>query len=154
MRKSILLIALPLLLTQCGKSDNKDGVDVTMLQYQEILQLSLDVDTLQPYFHTTPDGQAYPVVIADDVAAQKKPGPRVEKFGEAVTFITKAEADTSNLESYFWVTDYIYLDSTARMILLDPIRDIYFGVAFDRVDDTWRVASTYIDTGILGPDGP
>jgi hypothetical protein len=143
MKGSFIPIVI-LIVVGCGNSA-KDHTNKNMhLAYEELLQMVLDAKPLQSQFHRTKDGSFYPVVIADDAARWREPQPEVYKFGKPVRFVSKSEADSIGLEAYFWVTDYDYVDSTARIQLFDPVRKLLFGVSFLRSDGQWTIESAHM----------
>lgn len=143
--KLLAIGSVALIVAICGNFSHELGDKHMCGEFTLLLQQFLDADTIQPYFHTTADSSKYEVIVAYDVVNKRCPLLEIGKFGMPVRFISKAEADSSNLEAFFWVIDFIYLDSSARMQLEDPIRKIILGAYWEKSDSVWNIESLYIE---------
>ncbi len=143
--KVIAIIAAALGVLSCATTSRFGTAEASISTYADILQQTLDLDTLQSHFYRQSDGTAYPLTIADDVLANRAGIPSVTKFGQPVTFITKTLADSAKLPAYFWVIDYQQFGDDARIQLEDPVRHILLGVAYKRTASGWRVETVFLE---------
>ena len=141
----IAFIAAALGVLSCATTSRTGTAEASVSTYADILQQTLDLDTLQSHFFRQSDGTAYPLTIADDVLANRAGIPSVTKFGQPVTFITKTEADSAKLSACFWVVDYQQYGEDARIQLEDPVRHILLGVAYKRTASGWQVETVFLE---------
>lgn len=147
--KKITIAALLLLIPFCVcNAENYEMIEEDYLAaYEQLLQMALDYEPLEPYFYLNDDGAYYPVIIDDGEMNWKLPRTNVKKFGMPVRFINRMQADTSEFKAYFMVADFILLDSTARIQLYDTQRKILFGASFNKgAKDEWIISSSIIMT--------
>lgn len=144
MRTWVLLLLLAVFVS---RSQTREIVekDQKVQTYIDLLEQSLDLDTLQQYFYRYPDGSSYPLTVVDEVLSSRVDKPVIEKFGHPVTFLSKAAADSAVLESYYWVIDYQQHGDDARIQLEDPIRHVLFGASYSRTPIGWHLESVYLD---------
>jgi hypothetical protein len=129
----------------CSDDHNNDSIaHENSATYEQILQVFLDIESFQEYFTNSNTDDIDQIVIADDEIRGNTTEPNIMKFGKPVRFIKKAIIDTSIIGSYYWVIDFVVVDSTARMQVIDPTRDLMLSASFDYIDGKWLVYSTNV----------
>ncbi len=136
---SILLLIC--IITACENDLDKKMANENMTTYGQILQGFLNAESFQEYFISAKARGADQIIVADDEIRGNNIEPKVMKFGKPVKFIEKGIADTSNIGPYYWVIDFVVVDSTARMQVFDPTRQLLLSASFDLVDGNWLIHS-------------
>ncbi len=144
-----ILMLLTLLLAMFAGCTQSGELDEEQAAYRDILELTLDADTLQPYYRADSNGTPYPVFIIDDVLSRSEDESGLERFGKPVTFVKRDAAYLPPMEAYFEVSQYGGDDSVA-FIQLKYIKGsskklLYLDAAFTRGDADWQMKNVKLE---------
>ena len=106
------------------------------LDLQKLVQATIDLQDLQPYYHVDSEPSRKPLIILkNDVIAHDL---SLSKFGAPVQFLSRDEAGS---KPYIEVTKVTVNGSGAVVEFRYPVEGIYGTVTFTKAGDTWQVES-------------
>jgi len=132
----IILAVFHFIWTDCRIHAQAETPDEDLATYQEIL--ALDADTLQAHYYKQLGDVRYPVYILDQLLSTSSARPKMERFGEPVTFIRKDVAYLPDLKAYFRVDRYSCMDTTARIQLYYSHGELVMDASYRRTATGWE----------------
>lgn len=134
-----------------GQIDDEQGGTSTKEQlmlesYETLLQLALNHQNVLNDIGSVSVDEGLPIIVADDAAYWRDTLFRIEVNGRNVIFVSKEQADSAAYSSYFWVTEYVYVDSTARIMIENPVQRLTYGFSYKKSNDSWTIRSVYRDS--------
>ena len=111
----------------------------TLEDQRVLIQMTIDLDELQPYFHVDEVEGRSPLIIFND--GMVPPTLELTKFGEAVQFMTTAELFFYNKTAFLDFERFDITPSQADIELKYSVEGLTITLSFEKKEGTWRVRS-------------
>lgn len=129
--KNLFLIVVFLGLTSVGMAQTKTDI-------QTVIQMSIDMDELQPYFHSEKPGRK-PLIIEDNGVISKD--IELTKFGEPVKFMKKPDLFFTDTDAFLVFNTFEINPTTASVDFHYNVEGIKMTLDFEKKDGQWIVIS-------------
>lgn len=104
----------------------------TMEDQQTVIQMSIDLPSLQPYYVVEP-----PLVIMDNGVVPANLS--LAKFGEPVEFMQKQDLFFHNKKAFFDFEKFDITPSHAEVVFRYSVKGLTVTLMFEKLDGNWSV---------------
>lgn len=103
---------------------------------QTVIQMSIDIEELQPYFHPEKEGRNPLVIEANGVISSDL---ELVKFGVPVQFMQMKDLFFNNLDAFLEFDTFEISSTTATVLFRYYVEGIKIGLTFEKIDGEWMI---------------
>ncbi len=142
--KTIGTILTVVLISLSSIVNGQEREKVPEYEIKEIIELAIELQGLQQYFHVDKDSTRIPLIIKEFGTVNSKNLKGLQKFGVPIKVIDENTIKENDIKPYLNIADWTYGGNNLRLQMNYVIKGITINIRLNRINGQWKVVDSLI----------